>query len=42
MLLGMVAVVAGTTLIECLTSGVILGGTVYAVAKTKKSPSKLK
>lgn len=42
MFLGMVAAVTSTTLIECLTSGIILGGTVYTVAKTKKSPSKLK
>ena len=42
MLLGLVTAVASTTLIECLSSGIILGGTIYAVAKTKKSPSKLK
>ncbi len=38
-MIAMLTAVASMTLIECFTSGVLLSGTVYTIAKTQKSPS---
>ncbi|WP_281168554.1 hypothetical protein [Anaerovorax odorimutans] len=42
MLFGLITATTSTAFIEYFTSGVFLGGTLFSVAKTKKSPSKLR